>query len=813
MQSLFQDIRYGWRTLSKSPGFAVVAVLTLALGIGANSTIFSWINSTLLNPIPGARAAGNLVALTRGGSVDAEHFFSYPDYADLRDHNHSFTGVMASDINFMDITGTGKPERVWGALVSANYFDVLGVRPIQGHGFTPEEEQKLGGAPVVVISYSFWQSHFGANPSAVGATIRINQHPYTIVGVAPAAFQGSQTGLRSEVWIPLVMVGHLVGGGEDAFHDRAGHWLLPYGRLKPGVTEQQAREEMNLLMGQIAQQYPESHRGRNDVEVSPLWRSRFGANYYLYFLLPMLLAIAGAVLLLACANVANLLLVRSISRRREIAIRLAMGAGRRRLVRQLLVESLMLALAGGSLAVMLTTWSAGMFSRFFPPSNLPLFLVVRVDRTVLLATLAISVLTGVIFGVLPALRASKLTPVTVLKEETGSASGGLRRAWLSSTLVVLQLALSLLLLVCAGLFIRTFEKEQGFDIGFNADHVLLTSFELFPQGYQPAEGREFDRQLLARLEALPGVQSVTLANWIPLGFFFRSSPIEPEGYTVQPHESMETPSAIVGPNYLRTLQIPLLVGRDFAPQDTEKSRPVAIVNEALVERYWPRQETIGKRIYADGQWFTVIGVARNSSYQDLHDTNQPFLYLPLFQDYANALSIHARVAGDPLAMAPLVEKTLHELNPNLPVYDVSSLHDHVQAVSTNSRIAGTSVGAFGLLALVLAAVGIYAVIAYTTRQRTREIGIRMAIGAQQGDIRRLILGQGLRLTLIGLGVGLAVSLLLTRFLKALLFGITSTDALTFVSVVALVSFVALIACYVPARRATKVDPMIALRNE
>jgi predicted permease len=813
MKSLLQDIRYGWRTLSKSPGFSAVAVLTLALGIGANSTIFSWINSTLLHPIPGATDAGRLVAITRGGSVDVEHFFSYPDYVDLRDHNHSFSGMLATDINLMDVTGAGQPERVWGAMVSANYFDVLGVRPILGRGFTLEEDKKPGGAPVAMISHGLWQSHFGSSRSAVGATIRINQHPYTIVGVAPAEFQGNQTGLRSQLWVPLVMLPDLVMNSEGAFHSRCDPWLLPYGRLKPGVSEQQAREEMNRLMQQIAQQYPDSHRGRNDVEVLPLWHSRFGANYYFSMLLPSLLALAGTVLLLACANVANLLLVRSVSRRREIAIRLAMGASRWRLIRQLMVESLLLALAGGALAMMVTTWSAGVLGRFLPPSNLPLYLNVRADRAVVLATLVISLLTGLVFGILPALQSSKLSPLTVLKEETTGASGGLRRAWLSSSLVVVQLAVSMLLLVSAGLFIRTFEKERGFDVGFNPDHVLLTSYELFPQGYNEAKGQEFNRKLLAKLEALPGVQAVTLSNWIPLGFYYRSDPIQLEGYTAQPHESMEVPNVSVGPNYLRTLQIPLVEGRDFTWGDKENTQSVVVVSQALAERYWPHQEAIGKKIQVYGRWFTVVGVARNASYQDLRDTNQPFFYVPVFQSYFNGLVIHARVAGDPMGLAPLVEKTVHQLNPNLPVFDVSTLHDHIQAVTTNSRVAGTAAGAFGLLALILAAVGIYGVIAYTTRQRSREIGIRMAVGAQAGDIRRLVLGQGLLLTVIGLALGLVLAFAGARLLRGLLFGVSSADALTFVSAALLLCFVALAASYIPARRAMKVDPVIALRYE
>jgi predicted permease len=722
---------------------------------------------------------------------------------------------MASSIDYVDLTGFGRPEKVWADLVSANYFDMLGVRPILGSGFTPDEEKNVGGSPVAVISYDLWQSRFGGSQSTVGTIIRVNRHPYTIVGVAPRAFQGNQTGLRVQMWIPLVMLRDLVPNAENSVYDRSDHWLLAYGRLKPGVSEQQAREELNLLMQQIVQQYPESHRGRNDVEVLPLWRSRFGANYYLYILLPMLLAIAGAVLLLACANVANLLLVRSVARRREISIRLALGAGRWRLVRQLMVESLMLALTGGALAVLLTTWSAGGLARFFPPSSLPIYLQVHAGRAVLLITLAISVITGLIFGILPALRSSRLTPVAVLKEEAGSVSGGLRKARLSSALVVVQLALSLLLLVCAGLFIRTFRAEQEFDVGFNANGVLLATYDLFSQGYDQEKGREFNRNLLGKLRTLPGVESVTLSTWIPLGFLNRSGNIQPEGYTAQLHESMLVAGSSVGPNYLHTMQIPLLTGRDLSDDDTEKSQPVIVVNESFVKRYWPGQQALGKRVYVDygHDWYTVVGVARDSSYSDLRDTHLPFVYVPVFQAYASGLTIHARTNGDAMALGPVIEKTIHEFDSNLPVFDVGTLRDHIGAVTVNSRIAGTSVGTFGLLALVLAAVGIYGVIAYTTRQRTREIGIRMALGAQRVQVLRLVLEQGLRLTVIGLAIGLTLSLALTRLLGRLLFGVTPTDLVTFAAVTVLLSAVALGACYIPARRATSVDPMVVLRYE
>jgi predicted permease len=814
MSSFWQDVRYSLRMIAKAPGYAAIAVLTLALGIGANTTIFSWINSTLLNPIPGLASPNEVVALSLGRGTDNPFPFTYPDFESMRDGQQSFVGITAANIAPMSLTGKGKPERVWGMVASANYFDLLGVRPILGRGFLPEEDTKPGGAPVAVISYRLWQTHFGANPDVVGQTLEINQHPYTIVGVTPAVFQGSQTGLRSEIWIPIMMEEQLMPQG-DLIHDHHYFWLTALGRLKPGVRPEQAQEEMTLRLKREAKNYPEEHKGHDSVSVYPLWRNRFGANQFLSTLLPMLMTIAGLVLLLACANVANLMLVRSVARRREIAIRLSLGANRWRLVRQLLVESLILALAGGLVAFAITFWTAGTFMKFIPKTDFPISLGMRVDHTVLLATMVISVLTGVIFGILPALRASGEAPIAVLKEDTGSASGGMRKARLASALVVAQISLSLLLLICAGLFIRSFMSAQQINPGFNPHNVLIATYDLFTGGYSEASGVEFDRQLVAKLEAQPGIQSVALSSRVPLGFGGGSTAVNPEGYVSQANESMETQVAIVTPNYFQTLQIPLVKGRDFTPQDTKSSQRVVIVSETFVNRYWPNQEALGKQLNSDltHEWFTVVGVARDSKVNGLNEKPAPFLYLPQYQVYRATMIVLARTNGDPLAAGKTVEKTIHELNADLVVFDITSLELREQIASFGQRVAGTFVGAFGLLALVLAAVGIYGVTSYTTRQRTHEIGIRMTLGASKRDVLRLVLGHGLRLTLIGVGLGLAASFALTRFLTSLLLGVTSTDALTFSSVALLLCAVALFACFIPARRAMRVDPMVALRYE
>jgi predicted permease len=813
MTSFWQDIRYSLRMIVKAPGYAVIAILTLALGIGANTTIFSWINSALLNPVPGISNPSKVVSLTLG-KPGQPFGFTYPDLEAVRNGQQSFTGIAACWFVQMSVTGKAKPERVWGMVTSANYFDVLGVRPFLGRAFLPAEDQKPGGAPVVVISYRLWQTHFGANPGVVGQNIEINKHAYTIVGVTPAAFQGSQTGVRTEIWVPIMMEALLDARG-DLIHDHHNFWLLIFGRLKPGVSLAKAQAEMTLRLEPEAKNYPEEHKGKDTVIAYPLWRNPWGLNSFLSTLLPMLMIIAGLVLLLACANVANLMLVRSVARRREIAIRMSLGASRWRLVRQLLVESLMLALAGGGVALLITFWTAGSLMKFMPDTDFPLSLTIGTDRTVMFATLAIALLTGIIFGILPALRSSGVAPITVLKEDSSSASGTLRKARLAGGLVVAQISLSLLLLVCAGLFIRSVRSAQQIYPGFNSHNVWIASYDLFTAGYSEGTGAEFDRQLVAKLEALPGVQSVSLSDRVPLGFGGGSTSVKPEGYVSQPNEVMETQAAVITSNYFKTMQIPIVRGRDFSPQDTKSSQRAAIVSEAFAERYWPHQEALGKQLNSDftNEWFTVVGVARDTKVRALNETSTPFVYLPLYQYYKAEMIINARVAGDPLTVGKTIQNTVHELNPDLVMYNVNTLESQELFASFGQRVAGTFVGAFGLLALVLAAVGIYGVTAYTTRQRTHEIGIRMALGASKEDILRLVLGHGLRLTLIGLGFGLAASFVLTRYLSGLLLGVTSHDALTFSSVAILLCAVSLFACYIPTRRAMRVDPMVALHYE
>jgi predicted permease len=810
---LLQDLRYALRQLRKSPAFTLTAVLTLALGIGANSTIASWIRSTLFNPIPGAIHTGQMLTIMRGER--SEHPgppFSFPDFVDIRDHTTTFSGMLGYHDDFMYITGSGKPERIYGALTSASYFEVLGIRPILGQSLISNLQNESAAKAETVLGYDLWQTSFAGDPDIVGKKVEINLHPYTVVGVAPPGFQGCKSGLRTDLWIPIGMERQI--WGSNRLQDRSIAWLNVLGVLRPGVDHQQAENELNLLMQRIVDRFPIEHQGANQISTDPLWRSPFGANVYLSGTLPILLALAAVLLLLACANVANLLLVRSVARRREFAIRLSMGASRWRLVRQLMIENLIIALAGGGVALICTVWTAKTLATFLPATTIPLSINGSLDSIVLLATMLVSILTAIVSGIVPALRASSLSPITILKDEALNTSGGLQKSRLAGGLVVAQVALSLLLLACAGLFVRSLDNARKSNPGFDPDHVLVASFDLDPLGYTDKTGAEFQRQLLARVRQLPGVRSVAIGDFSPLSFTIHSSGVLPEGYVRRPHETIEVDRGDVSPGYLRTLRTPLLAGRDFTDQDDEATQPVAIVNQAFVDRYWPGQNALGKRIEIwPGHWLTVIGISANGKYRRLVIEPEPLVLYPIYQNFDGEAILHIRASGDPVALASAVERTVAGLNPNLPLFNVTTLRSSMGMGSVFQRIAAVFAGSFGLLALVLAIVGIYGVIAYTTKQRTHEIGIRIALGASKGAIFRQVVGQGLGLTAAGLIVGLAVSFALTRFLRGMLYGVGTTDWLTFATVAALLCVVAALACTIPARRAASVEPMQALRTE
>jgi predicted permease len=808
MAGLLQDVRYALRQLRKSPGFAITAVLMLALGICANSTVFSWIDGTMLHPVPGARNTGELVTIMRGEwSTSPSPPLSYPDYRDLRETNHSFTGILAYHHDWLALTGGNAiPERIYVSNVSANYFDVLGVQPFMGRFLRPDEKATQSSIPFAILSYSLWQTRFNADPEIVGKSIEMAQHPVTVIGVAPKGFIGCMPGIREEAWLTLDPMGN-----SSRMRERGNTWLNVMGRLRAGVSRASATQDLEGRMRRLVAAYPNDHLGVNTITLDPLWRAPFGANGYLAASLPILLAIAGVVLLLTCANVATLALVRFVARRREIAIRQSLGANRVQFMRQMILEGLLVALGGGAVAFLLTSWTAKMFARFIPPNSNPIELNGVVDNNVILAILLMVVVASVICGALPAWRSSHVSPAEVLKDEAASVSGGAHNRNLLSGLVVAQIALSLALLVTAGLFLRTLRNASEADPGFDRSHVLLTSVELESTGYSWDDANLFRHKLLANLEVVPGATSVALSDWVPLSFTRGSGDAFPEGYVPKPHESMEVRRASVTAGYFETMRIPLLDGRAFTADDGEKSPLVAIVDQTMAHHFWPTQDPVGKRFRMYGELFTVVGVAKNSKHQQMNEPPEPLVYLSLFQFGGPQTIIHVRTAGDPAQLASPVEQTIHQLNSKLPVFDVRTLEESIRMGSMFAVIETTFASAFALLALVLAASGIYGVVAYRTQLRTHEIGIRVALGASRFDVLQMVLYQGLRLTALGLALGLALALGLTRFFSGLLYGVSANDPLTVVSVTALLAVIAILACYLPALRAMRVDPVAAMR--
>jgi predicted permease len=819
MQTLWQDLRYGARMLMKSPGFTLIAVITLSLGIGANTAIFTWLKAILLQPLPGVAESPRLVklhtVLTKSGNRPIG--ISYPDYKDYRDRNGVFSGLAVfSTQTYNLLGGDGRPERVFGSLVSGNYFDVLGVRAALGRTFAPDEDRTPGTHPVVVISYGLWQRRFAADPALIGKTIRLNQRDFTVIGVTAEGFGGAVVGLGLDLWAPIMMTPQL-SLSPDILDGRASQWLSAIGRLKAGVTIEHAQANAQSIAAQLAKDYPQTNEGIGAI-LFTLSGEPGGAGEMAPWL-SVLMVVAGLVLLIACANVANLLLARATGRSREMGIRTALGAGRGRLVRQMLTESLLLAVMGGAGGALLAAWLSDAMSLMMPPLGFPVSLNLEWDYRVLGFALALTLLTVVAVGLIPALLATKVDPLVSIKNETGAASALVRRSRLRGALVVTQVAVSLVSLLCAGLFIRSLAEQRKTNLGFDPERALLVSMELFPNGYDDKRGGEFYRQLVAQVAALPGVESASLSNQVPpllLGSKWSAS-FEIEGYTPRADERISVEGESVAPRYFQMMRIPLVEGREFTEVDDAQAASVVIVNETMARRYWgPDRSPVGSRLrrgIGTNRWSTVIGVARDVKYLGPTEPGRPWIYFPHAQDYWSTMTLVARTTGDPLQALPGVRGVVRALDPTLPVFDEKTLQTHSGVPLFLDRIAVTFLSGFGLLALTLAAVGLYGVMAYSVTARTREIGIRMALGAQTGDVLKHVLKQGLALTLIGIAIGLAAAFALTRLMGSLLFGVSPNDALTFALVSLSLAAVALLACYLPARRATKIDPLAALRHE
>jgi predicted permease len=810
MTGLLQDVRFALRQLRKSPGFTITAGLMLALAICANSTVFSWIDGTMLHPIPGARDTGSMVSVMRGQwNISPSPPLSYLDYRDLREQNRSFVGILGYNHDWLTLTGGATPERIYVGNVTSNFFELLGIRPVLGRFFLPEEETRPDAVPYVVLSYSLWKTRYAADPAIVGKTIEIARHPVTVIGVAPQGFMGAMPGIREDLWATL----NPIGSNAWRMTHRTATWLNVLGRLRPGVSRDRATQDLQTIMQRIAVAYPNDHLGVNTITLDPMWRSPFGANVYMATTLPILLAIAGIVLLLTCANVATLALVRFVARRREIAIRQSLGAGRIQLVRQMVLEGFSVSFAGGALALLLTAWTAKSFARFIPPNANSVVLNGTVDHNVVIVIVLLSVIASIICGAFPALRSSRVPAAEALKEESANVSGGSHNRRLLSGLVVAQIALSLALLVTSGLFLRTLRNISSASPGFDQDHILNASVGLAIAGYPDEEVREIRHKILDRVSALPGATVASLTDWVPFNFNRKTVDAYPEGYAPRPHESLEVRRADVTSKYFETLGIPILEGREFTPDDSETSPRVLVVDQTAATRYWPRQDPLGRKLTIWGRPFTVVGLVKNSKHNLMNEPLEPMIYMSYFQQPDNELTVQVKTRGNPADMAPLVEQAIHQVDERLPVFDVRTMRETAQMSSMFAVMQSTFAGMFAMIALVLAATGIYGVVAYRTQLRTHEIGIRVALGASRADVLRLVLMQGMRLTVAGLMVGLALAFGLTRFIAGLLYGISATDPWTVIAVVVLLGAMALLACYLPAHRAMRVNPVSAIREQ
>src|SRR6266571_1661977 len=812
METLWQDLRYSLRMLIKRPGFTLVVVTTLALGIGANATIFTWIKAVLLASLPGIEQPEKLVEIWGATRNNSALSSSYVDYLDYRDQNKILSGLIAHQVLPLNLGRSEKPERVWGAIVSGNYFGLLGVKPLIGRTFLPEEDRTPNTHPVVVIGYGLWQRHFGADPNVLGRTITLNEHDFTVIGVAPKDFGSPFAGLALDVWTPVMMKDY-VARPHFSLTDRGSRWLMVMGRLKPGATVPQAQANIAAIASHLEQEYPQTNE-QLGVAVYSVMQSPFSLKQDMRPALAILMAAVAVVLLIACANVANLLLARATSRRKEIALRLALGGSRGRLVRQMLTESFVLASLGAALGLVIAFWTARSLAAFLPPYASRATFDTRPDAVVFAFTLALTVITTLLFGLAPTLHASRQDLVTAMKDNTAIVGRGPRKVSLRHALVIIQVALSMVALISAGLFVRSLREAYKADPGFDPHGVLLASFDPFLSGYDESRGREFYRRLVERVKTVPGIESATLARRLPLtdgGIAFANVAID--GYAPAKDEDMRLNYETVGPQYFQTMRIPFVHGRDFDERDQEGARGVVIINDTMARRYWPGGDALGKRLKVAKDWLEIVGIAKDVKNRSLSEAPQPFFYLPLLQDYRSNMILVARTAIEPEKMSQSIRAEVAALDPEVPIFDFKTLEDHVGISLFLQRMAATLLSIFGLLALSLAAIALYGVMAYSVSQRTRELGIRISIGAKQRDVLKLVLGQTLVLAAIGIAGGLVTAIAVTRFAAKLLYGVSPADPATFALIAVVLLFVSLVAGYFPARRATRIDPMIALRSE
>ena len=817
---MLKDIVYGFRMLTKNPGVSLVAVITLGLGIGANTAIFSAVNAFLMRPLPVTRANELIRPMEVTEDRELTDEMSYPDFLNYREQSTSFVGLAAEDMVQVALDTDNQNDVIWGQVVSASYFDVLEVKPVLGRTFMPDEDKSIGANAVVVLGHSLWQQRFGSDPNIAGKTVRLNNRPYEVIGVAPDYFTGTKFALALDFWTPISMAED-IRRSPDLLVDRGSHWMNVVGRLKPGVTLEQASAEMSAIAVRLNEAYPNDRASSTRATVMNEVEGRFedmGGVFRSGGAIAM--AISGLILLIACANVANLMLARAAARRKEIGIRLALGANRVRLIRQLLTESLLLAVMGGGLGLLLALWVTDLMQGFVPVLE---YTIIKdffaVDSRALLFTLVVSLATGLVFGLAPAWQSSNPDVVPVLK---GLVEVQHRKRFgkftLRNGLVVAQVALSLVVLVCGGLFIKSFRQAQTMDPGFNNPNGLIVSLNPSLVGYDNEQSRNFYRQLLERTRALPGVEAASVTRMMPLGDSSNSNgPVLKEGETLPRGSAGRTiMTNVVGPGFFNTMQIPFVEGRDFDERDQPKTQGVIVVNQKMAEMLWPGESAIGKRVFIGTESrdaLEVIGVVKTGKYRALAEDPKPFFYYTMGQRRPAGMALVVRGSVDPRSLVGPIRGEVQALDRRVPVYAVKTMSEHMTYALWAPNMAASFSLAFGVLAVLLSAVGLYSVMAYVVSQRTREVGIRMALGADRSHVLKMITKQGMWLAGIGVGIGMVLSLALVRVLSSLLIGVSGYDPLIFVLVPLLLGSVAFVASYLPARRATKVNPLIALRYE
>jgi predicted permease len=817
MNDLLQDIRFAARQMARKPGITVFAVLSLALGIGVNSSIFSLVNAVLLRNLPAVRPA-ELVDVYVGQKGEFRYATSsYPDYADLRTWNDVVSDLAAFNVTVATWDTGRRTELLFGEQVTASYFNLLGLRPVLGRTFLPEEDAIAGTHPVVILGQRTWKQRFGSDPKIIGRSLKLNGIHFTVIGVAPEQLKGSFPGVVSEFWVPMQMADAM--DRTPTLASRGSRSLFLKARLKPGIPMAKAQAQFASLASRLRTAYPQEDKNleitlvkTRNVVLNP------GIDGPILGVAGLLMGLVGLVLLIACSNVANLLLVRASERRKEIAIRLAIGAGRGRLIRQLLTESLLLALMGGALGLLFALWTARLIVAFKPPLAIPLSLDINLDAKVFGFTLGLALVTGLLCGLAPALQASRPDLVGTLRDDTAGPGRRYRRLGLRNLLVIAQVAISTVLLVGAGLFLRSLGQASSIDPGFTLRKGVAAQLVVGLGGtYTEAQGRAFYQRLLDRARALPGVRAAAYADHLPLALEIHVSRAEIEGKpTAREEDRPETDCSGAGPGYFEVMGIPVRQGRPFDAHDVAGAPPVAVVNETAAKRFWPGEPPLGKHLRFGGakaSWLTVVGVARDGKYRTLGEEPRPFVYTAIDQDSSFGRTLVVAGDGDEKAMLRQVRHEIDALDPNVPIFDIKTMSEHLSVMLFLARMGAVLLAAFGGLGLILASMGLYGVVAASVSRRTREIGIRMAIGAQRGDVLRLVVKEGMALTGLGLAIGLGLSLLASRVLRGLLYGIAPSDPLTFLAVALVLATIALGANLIPARRATEVDPLVALRYD